>query len=89
MVEPVLNFFEERSYFQTLVNRSPNVTKNLTNTTKTEIRVQQKRKQSYNKIRNNPVSENIALFVSVNKNLNPHFPNPCFGLTGPVHDPCL
>ena len=28
MVEPVLNFFEERSYFQTLVNRSPNVTKN-------------------------------------------------------------
>lgn len=28
MVEPVLNFFEERSYFQIPVNRSPNVTKN-------------------------------------------------------------
>lgn len=72
MVEPVLNFFEERSYFQTLVNRSPNVTKNPKNTVKMGMVVQQNREQEYSKNgnKNTVISINIinqGLHCIINK----------------------
>lgn len=72
MVEPVLNFFEERSYFQIPVNRSPNVTKNRKNTVKMGIGVQQNREQEYSKNgnKNTVISINIinqGLHCIINK----------------------
>lgn len=52
MVEPVLNFFEERSYFQIPVNRSPNVTKNPNNAIFSETRNISVNNDAYKKLGN-------------------------------------